>query len=106
VTPPPAIVAPQPTPQAPPPVAALSRETYRVLNNVSQGIHNMRSGPGTNFPLVVSIPAGATGLVVGQCRPPQDRRSAHNWCEVMWRGQSGWTSACCIVSEQSGARPR
>jgi hypothetical protein len=106
VTPPPAIVAPQPTPQAPPPVAALPRETYRVLNNVSQGIHNIRSGPGTNFPLVVSIPAGATGLVVGQCRPPQDRRSTHPWCEVMWRGQSGWTSACCIVSEQSGARPR
>lgn len=106
VTPPPAIVAPQPAPQAPPPVAALPRETYRVLNNVSQGIHNMRSGPGTNFPLVVSIPAGATGLVVGQCRPPQDRRSAHPWCEVTWRGHSGWTSACCIVSERSGALPR
>lgn len=104
--PPPAIVAPQPAPQAPPPVAALPRETYRVLNNVSQGIHNMRSGPGTNFPLVVSIPAGATGLVVGQCRPPQDRRSAHPWCEVTWRGHSGWTSACCIVSERSGALPR
>lgn len=104
--PPPAIVAPQPAPQAPPPVAALPRETYRVLNNVSQGIHNMRSGPGTNFPLVVSIPAGATGLVVGQCRPPQDRRSAHPWCEVTWRGHSGWTSGCCIVSERSGALPR
>ncbi|MFZ5690235.1 MAG: caspase family protein [Pseudomonadota bacterium] len=106
VTPPPAAVAPQPAPQAPPPVAALPRETYRVLNNVSQGIHNMRSGPGTNFPLVVSIPAGATGLTIGQCRPPQDRRSAHPWCEVNWRGHSGWTSACCIVSERTGAFPR
>jgi hypothetical protein len=103
---PPAVVAPQPAPQAPPQQAALPRETYRVLNNVSQGIHNMRSGPGTNFPLVVSIPAGSTGLTVGQCRPPQDRRSTHPWCEVMWRGHSGWTSACCIVNERTGALPR
>jgi hypothetical protein len=103
---PPVVIAPQPAPQAPPQVAALPRETYRVLGNVSQGIHNVRSGPGTNFPLVVSIPAGATGLTVGQCRPPQDRRSAHPWCEVNWRGHSGWTSGCCIVSERTGALPR
>jgi len=106
VTPPPAMAAPQPAPQAPPQQAALPRETYRVLNNVSQGVHNMRTGPGTNFPLVVSIPAGATGLVIGQCRPPQDRRSANLWCEATWRGHTGWTSACCVVSERSGAQPR
>ncbi len=104
-SPPPATV-PQPVPQAPPPVAALPRETYRVLDTVSQGIQNMRSGPGTNFPLVTSMPAGATGVLVGQCRPAQDRRSAHPWCEVNWRGHSGWTSACCIVSERTGTRPR
>ena len=106
VAPPPAIAAPQPAPSPPPQVAALPRETYRVLGNVSQGIHNVRKGPGTNFPLVVSIPAGATGLTVGQCRPPLDRRSSHSWCEVTWRGHSGWTSACCIVSERTGALPR
>lgn len=101
-SPPPAKVTP-----AAPQVAALPpRETYRVLNNVSQGIHNMRTGPGTNFSLVVSIPAGATGLVVGRCQKPQDRRSAHPWCEVSWRGHAGWTSACCIVGERSGALPR
>jgi hypothetical protein len=111
-SPPPAAVTPAPVtpraaPAAPPPaVAALPRETYRVLGNVSQGIHNVRRGPGTNFPLVISIPAGATGLVVGQCRPPLDRRSAHPWCEVTWRGHSGWTSGCCIVSERSGALPQ
>jgi hypothetical protein len=108
-SPQPAVVAPPPAitpPPAPPQVAALPRETYRVLGNVSQGIHNMRSGPGTNFPLVVSIPAGATGLVVGQCRAALDRRSAHNWCEVTWRGHKGWTSACCIVDERTGALPR
>ena len=104
-SPPPAIT-PQPAPPAPPPVAALPPETYRVLPNVSQGIHNMRSGPGVNFPLVASIPAGSTGLMIGQCRQPQDRRSAHPWCEVSWRGYRGWTSACCVVSERTGAFPR
>ncbi len=59
---PPAVVAP-------PPVAALPPTTYRVLGNVSQGIHNMRSGPGTNFPLVTSMPAGATGTH-GRTLPP------------------------------------
>ncbi len=106
---PPQVSAPPaatPSPSPAPVVAALPPATYRVLPNVSQGIHNMRSGPGTNFPLVVSIPAGATGLIVGQCRPPQDGRSTSPWCQVQWRGHSGWTSSCCIVNTQTGAFPR
>ena len=107
------VVAPAPIPPAAsapapalPPVAALPPVTYRVLPNVSQGIHNMRSGPGTNFPLVVSIPAGATGLTVGRCRMPQDGSSRHAWCEVQWRNNSGWASSCCIVDTRTGAFPR
>ncbi len=105
--PPPAIVSP-PTPPAvtPPPVAALPPATYRVLGNVSQGIHNMRSGPGTNFPLVTSMPAGATGITIGRCQRPQDGRSGHPWCEVKWREFSGWASACCMVDTRTGAFPR
>ena len=102
-------VAAPPAPQASPPppaIAALPPVTYRVLPNVSQGIHNMRAGPGVNFPLVTSIPAGATGLIVGRCQTARDGRSAHPWCEVSWREFSGWTSACCIVDTQTGARPR
>jgi hypothetical protein len=106
VTPPPANIPPPPAVVTPPPVAALPPPTYRVLGNVSQGIHNMRSGPGTNFPLVTSMPAGATGLTVGNCRPPQDGRSGHKWCEVKWHEFSGWTSACCIVDTRTGAFPR
>jgi hypothetical protein len=105
---PPVVAAPPISQTAPPPpvVAALPPVTYRVLPNVSQGIHNMRAGPGVNFPLVTSIPAGATGLTVGRCQMPRDGRSAHPWCEVSWRGFSGWSSACCIVDTQTGARPR
>ncbi len=102
VSTPAAVTPPSPAPA----VAAVPPPTYRVLPNVSQGIHNMRSGPGTHFPLVVSIPAGATGLVVGQCRPPQDGRSTSPWCQVQWRGHSGWASSCCIVNAQTGAFPR
>jgi hypothetical protein len=95
-----------PAPIAPPPVAALPQATYRVLPNVSQGIHNMRSGPGTHFPLVTSIPAGASGLAVGRCRPAEDGRSRHPWCEVKWQQFSGWASSCCMVDSRTGAFPR
>lgn len=88
------------------PVAALPQPTYRVLPNVSQGIHNMRAGPGTNYPLVTSIPAGATGLTVGRCRPAEDRSSRHPWCEVKWQTFSGWASSCCMVDTRTGAFPR
>jgi len=97
VIPPPAVNAP-PAAITSPPVAALPPTTYRVLGNVSQGIHN--------FPLVISMPAGATGLTVGRCQPPKDSRSGHNWCEVKWREFSGWTSACCIVDARTGTPPR
>jgi hypothetical protein len=106
VTPPPAINPPAPAVVTPPPVAALPPATYRVLGNVSQGIHNMRSGPGTHFPLVTSMPAGATGLTIGRCQPPQDRKSGHHWCEVKWREFSGWASACCMVDTRTGEFPR
>jgi len=105
----PAIIAPAvpPAPQPVPPVAALPPQaTYRVLPNVSQGIQNMRAGPGTNYPLVTAMPAGATGITVGRCRPAEDRNSRHPWCEVKWQNFSGWTSSCCIVDSRTGAFPR
>lgn len=100
-------VATQPPVQTMPPVAAIPPlDTYRVLPNVSQGIHNMRSGPGTHYPLVTSMPAGATGILVGRCRPPEDGRSRHAWCEVKWQNFSGWASSCCMVNTLTGAFPR
>ena len=107
VKPPPVVVPPTAPPTVtPPPVAVLPPATYRVLGNVSQGIHNMRSGPGTNFPLVTSMPAGATGITIGRCHRPQDGRCGHPWCEVKWREFSGWASACCMVDTRTGAFPK
>jgi uncharacterized protein YraI len=77
--------------------------TFRVMENVSRGILNMRTGPGTGHRRVVSIPAGATGLVLGRCRMPDDG-GKNRWCEVEWRGHRGWASACCMVDASTGAR--
>jgi uncharacterized protein YraI len=76
-----------------------------VLPNVSDGILNMRRGPGTNHPVVASIPAGATGLAVGRCRSPEDG-SQFLWCEVEWQGRRGWASSCCMVDARTGAFAR
>ena len=113
--PPAAQPAPQPAPSAPgagtksrprsrsrrrsPPPA-----TYRVLANVSGGVQNLRSGPAVKYPIVIPIPAGATGIVLGACRAAED--NTRPWCQATWRGLSGWISSCCIVDEKTGAPPK
>jgi uncharacterized membrane protein YgcG len=89
--------APVVSPAAPPPV------TYRVLPNVSQGVQNLRSGPGVKYPIVVAIPAGSTGITIGACRKSDD--GTRPWCPANWRSHSGWISSCCIVNEKTGAPP-
>jgi uncharacterized caspase-like protein len=96
-----------PPPASPPPASAPTpvapARTFRVLSTVSQGIHNMRTGPGKGHSLVVSIPAGARDVTVGRCRSPDDD-SAHPWCQATWRGRTGWISSCCVV-DANGLRP-
>lgn len=45
---------------------------------------NMRRGPGTGYGVITTIPGGST-VDVGGC--------TGSWCEVDWRGVSGWASA-------------
>jgi hypothetical protein len=78
--------------------------TYRVLANVSGGVQNLRSGPAVRYPLVVAVPAGATGLTLGACRASED--GTKPWCAARWRSYSGFISSCCIVDEKTGAPPR
>jgi len=77
--------------------------TYRVLPNVSGGYQNLRSGPAVKYKIVIPIPAGATGIVLGACRDAED--NTRPWCQATWRGLSGWISTCCIVDEKTGASP-
>jgi hypothetical protein len=93
----PATTAPPSTPPATPP-------TYRVLANVSGGVQNLRQGPALKYPIVVAIPAGATGIVLGECRRAED--NTRPWCAASWREHSGFISSCCIVDEKTSAPPK
>jgi TIR domain len=84
--------------------APMPKATFRVLANVSGGVQNLRSGPALKYPLVVAIPAGATGITLGTCRAAED--NTRPWCQATWRTYSGWISSCCIVDEKTGATPK
>ncbi|MGP0093852.1 MAG: SH3 domain-containing protein [Xanthobacteraceae bacterium] len=70
-------------PGAPPPQAAPVRPgapRYALaIANV-----NLRSGPGTDSPLITTIPGGSN-VVVNGC--------SGEWCSVMWNGHSGYAIA-------------
>lgn len=89
--------------QAALPLAQPVARSFRVLDNVSQGILNLRGGPGTNHGIITAIPAGSTGITIGVCRTPDDGGRLR-WCEARWRQFSGWLSTCCIV-DASGVAP-
>jgi SH3 domain-containing protein len=79
--PPPGAPQPGPPPQAggPPPGV--------VNTNV-----NLRQGPGTNYNILATIPAGAPVAVSG-C-------SGGQWCQVTFQGQSGY-----VIATSLGQRP-
>ena len=75
------------------PPASPRQRTWRVRSNVSQGILNVREGPGASYPLSgppFPMPAGAGGILVGECRPSDN---GGNWCLINWKGASGWASS-------------
>jgi uncharacterized protein YraI len=53
---------------------------------VTTGAVNMRAGPGTRFPVVTTIPAGA---IVGVYGCVQD----YSWCDTGWGNARGWVSS-------------
>ncbi len=56
---------------------------------------NMRQGPGTNYPVITTIPGGSTVEVSG-CQG--------EWCSVSWHGQSGYAIAARL-DQGEGAPP-
>jgi YARHG domain/Trypsin-like peptidase domain/Putative peptidoglycan binding domain len=64
--------------------------SLRVLDRVSEGILNLRAGPGTSFPVIISIPAGATGIQ--QSEPCMIPPGSSGWCKIEWSGRRGWVS--------------
>jgi uncharacterized caspase-like protein/uncharacterized protein YraI len=84
------------------PAASTGSETYRVRGVQDWDVLNLRSGPGTNHPVVVAIPPDGRGVSLGPCR--QVAGFVTKWCEASWQGYRGWASACCLVGERTGRR--
>jgi len=72
---------------------------WRVPAEVSGGYANVRSGPGTMHGVLFTIPAGAAGLQLERCRPPDPGGGRFDWCLVVWQGRSGWLSRNALVPQ-------
>jgi len=69
-------------------VAALLMAAVAMIHSIAQAAFastalNERTGPGTRFPVVATIPARSF-VGVRSCRG--------SWCRVTWRGVPGWAS--------------
>ncbi|MBV1693036.1 MAG: hypothetical protein KGP27_01095 [Hyphomicrobiales bacterium] len=70
------------------------RQVYwRARIQVSQGIQNVRQGPGSMHKLLFSIPAGNGGIRIRECWKPDEGGGTFDWCLITWNGQTGWTSS-------------
>jgi hypothetical protein len=78
-------------PQQPP--QTTPKRPFRVVD-VSDGFLQIRNGPGPTYQEIAKMPLGATGLV-GRCVPLDAPWKP--FCEVEWRGVSGWASSCCMA---------
>jgi len=77
------------------------RMVFRVASDVSEGILNMRNGPGRRHEVVTSIPAGSDNVQqVGSCVESDDGASRHRWCNVEWNGRVGWVSSSGLRSSR------
>lgn len=63
-----------------------------AASGMAKGNVNLRTGPGTGYARLVTIPAGARVQVL---RCPR-------WCEVVYAGRRGWASAGYIARGASG----
>jgi uncharacterized protein YraI len=58
---------------------------------------NLRAGPGTAYPVVVTVPKGSPITTYG-CQ------GNYSWCDVSWGGERGWMSASYIYVTYQGRR--
>jgi len=62
---------------------------------MTTGTVNMRIGPGTHHPVIVSVPVRQPVTIVG-CL------ASSTWCDVVWAGHRGWVSASYILYTAPG----
>jgi len=64
-------------------------KVYSVTNVETGKVLNMRSGPGTNNPIVARIPYNGTGIVA---TGEEKKVGVAVWLKVYWAGKGGWVS--------------
>jgi hypothetical protein len=69
--------------------AALMAGTGIASAATVTGDLNLRAGPGTNYPVIDTMPAGAHVSI---------RNCTGGWCRVAFRGQTGWASDNFLAS--------
>ena len=99
---PPQAQPPPPLPQYSPQTAQGSKRPFRVVN-ADDGYLNIRNGPGPKYELVTTMPLGEMGLV-GRCVPLDGGYLP--FCEVEWKGVTGWASSCCISDMEQSPSPQ
>lgn len=75
---------------------ALASGAAAATAAVATGTVNLRAGPGTGYPVVTVIPAGAAIATHG-CL------SGYSWCDVGFGGTRGWVSSNYIQVVYAGA---
>lgn len=78
-------------------VLALSAGAAQAATVTTLTDINMRSGPGTGYAAITTLPRGAQ-LHLGDCTDDL------HWCRVYWRGREGWASSH-YLSEPGAAAP-
>jgi hypothetical protein len=80
------------------PTQTVVKRPFRVVG-ATDGFLNIRTGPGPDYEPIAKMPEGSTGLV-GRCIPVPGGYKP--FCEVEWKGVTGWASSCCLAElEQS-----
>lgn len=73
------------TPEAAPPATEETASDSKATATLNQDL-NVRSGPGTNYSIVVALPGGSTVDIIG-------KNSDASWWFIAFNGNTGWVSA-------------
>ncbi len=76
--------------------AAVQVKVYSVTGVTAGQFLNVRSGPGTNNPVVFRIPANGTGVVA----TGEEKKVGNSvWVKVYWAGKGGWVSKTYLTTK-------
>jgi len=91
-----ATASPLPPTAAPLPTATVTPAAPQV---VAAGVVNVRSGPGTNYPVVASLPANVPVAIIGQ-------NQAGSWWQIQGPdGSTGWVAGSVVEARNAGSVP-